>query len=267
VMYLSAGGKTTQDLQNAGFNVIHRPTQPYVLAPDGANPDSPWSNVKVRQAAEYAIDKEAMAKTLGYGFKTPAYQLPTPTSNVYEADFAGRKYDVAKAKQLMSEAGYANGFKTTLIINPTAGERDVAVAVQSYLSKIGITAELEFPTASKYNDYATQGWKNGVILSGEGEWPNYNSVWGFYFDKNSNFFRSIYKPPELQKLIDTSLASIQPDKKLTLDVVHFLYDNAVVMPIYYIEASYVTQPYVKDGGFLTRMFPIYWRPEQTWMSK
>jgi hypothetical protein len=143
----------------------------------------------------------------------------------------------------------------------------VVVAIQSYLSKIGIQASLEFPTASKYNDYVTLGWKNGLIMSGEGEWPNYNSVWGFYFDKNSNFFHSVYKPAELQKLIDTSLASIQPDKALTQNVVHFLYDNAVVLPIYYIEASYVIQPYVKDGGFLNRMFPIYWRPEQTWISK
>ena len=167
----------------------------------------------------------------------------------------------------MIDAGYPNGFKTTIIVNPTAGENDVAVAVQSYLSKIGIQASLEFPTASKYNDYVTLGWKNGLIMTGEGEWPNYNSVWGFYFDKNSNFFRSVYKPADLQNLIDTSLASIKPDKTLTLNVVHFLYDNAVVLPIYYIEASYVLQPYVKDGGFLTRMFPIYWRPEQTWMSK
>jgi peptide/nickel transport system substrate-binding protein len=267
ILYMSAGGKTTSDLQNAGFTVVHKSTQPYVLAPDGNNADSPWSNVKVRQAAEYAIDKVSLASALGYGFKTPAYQLPTPSSTVYEANYAGRKYDVAKAKQLMTDAGFANGFKTTIILNPSAGERDVAVAVQSYLSKIGITADLEFPTASKYNDYVTIGWKNGLIMTGEGEWPNYNSVWGFYFDKNSNFFRSVYKPAELQKLIDTSLASIKPDKTLTLNVVHYLSDNAVVLPLFYIEASYVLQPYVKDGGFLERMFPIYWRPEQTWMNK
>jgi peptide/nickel transport system substrate-binding protein len=268
VLYLSAGGKTTQDLQNAGFTVVHKPTQPYVLAPDGNNADSPWSKIQVRQAAEYAIDKQAVASALGYGFLTPANQLPTPSSTVYEADYAGRKYDLAKAKQLMIDGGYANGFKTTIIVNPTAANRDIALAIQNYLSKIGITADLEFPTSSKYNDYVSiSGWKNGLILTGEGEWPNYNSVWGFYFDKNSNFYRSVYKPAALQKLIDTSLASIQPDKKLTLDVVHFLADNAVVLPIVYIEASYAIQPYVKDGGFLTRMFPIYWRPENAWMNK
>jgi len=93
--------------------------------PDSANADSPWSNIKVRQAAEYAIDKIAIARALGYGFKTEAYQLPSPSNPAYNPNLTGKRlYDLAKAKALLAEAGYPNGFKTKIIAQ-TGGNLDI----------------------------------------------------------------------------------------------------------------------------------------------
>jgi ABC-type transport system substrate-binding protein len=141
-LYKSGGGDVIQpvnptvlaDLQNTGSIIVSVFLGPTSLFVDGANSDSPWSNVKVRQAAEYAIDKEGMARTFGFGYKA-AYQFSTPASKAFDPAIAGRKYDVAKAKQLMTEAGYPNGFKTSLMAGPIFLNKDAVLAVQNYLSK------------------------------------------------------------------------------------------------------------------------------------
>ena len=111
-----------------------------VLIPDTANADSPWANQKVREAVEYAIDKEGIAKTFGYGFLQAPYQIVPPACTLaYNADFTlGRKFDLEKAKQLLAEAG--GGFETTIIVTPTA-DRDIISVIQDNLGKIGIKVE------------------------------------------------------------------------------------------------------------------------------
>ena len=115
-----------------------------VLIPDTANTSSPWANKNVREAAEYAIDREAIAKVIGYDYLQAPYQIPARSSPAYNPDFTlGRKYDVDKAKQLLTEAGYSNGFKTT-IISSSGIPKDPLLAVQQYWGKVGIQVELEF---------------------------------------------------------------------------------------------------------------------------
>ena len=61
-------GKVTADMKALGFEIISRPTAALLLIPDSANPDSPLADKRVRQAVAYALDREAIAKALGYGF-------------------------------------------------------------------------------------------------------------------------------------------------------------------------------------------------------
>jgi peptide/nickel transport system substrate-binding protein len=103
----------------AGYKIISQTAGAQALIPDSANADSPWSKLKVREAAEYAMDREAIARTFGYGYWKAAYQAPSPEAPAYVASIPGRKYDTAKAKQLLTEAGYPNGFKTKLIAADT----------------------------------------------------------------------------------------------------------------------------------------------------
>ncbi len=135
------------------------------LWPDSANPDSPFSNPKVRQAAEYAIDKESLAKTFGYGNWVTAYQSNAPVSPAYDPNLVPRKYDVAKAKQLLSEAGYPNGFKTTLYLSAVAPAlQDAAVAILAMWKAVGITADLQIPQAAAWSAMLTGGTWKGVLF-------------------------------------------------------------------------------------------------------
>jgi peptide/nickel transport system substrate-binding protein len=72
---------------------------------------SPLDNVKVRQAINYAFDRKALLKTIGSGYGSVVEQVFAPKSAGYDAKLNSTyTYDVAKAKSLMAEAGYAKGF-------------------------------------------------------------------------------------------------------------------------------------------------------------
>jgi ABC-type transport system substrate-binding protein len=130
---------TLEEMVANGQNVISVALGPSCLFPDAANPTSPWADPLVRQAAEYAIDKESMATAFGFGYKA-AYQFSTTASQAYDPTIVPRKYDLAKAKALMAQSGYPNGFKTQIVCSPMFLSQDAVVAVQNYLSKIGIQA-------------------------------------------------------------------------------------------------------------------------------
>ena len=100
----------------------------------------------MREAVEYAIDKEAIAKSFGYGYWQAPYQIvPRGSPLAYNPDFNPiRKYDQEKAKQLLVEAGYSKGFDTTIICQSSA-MKDISVAMQGYLAKVGINVKLEYP--------------------------------------------------------------------------------------------------------------------------
>jgi oligopeptide transport system substrate-binding protein len=73
----------------------------------------PLDNVTVRQAISWAIDRDKLVKLLT-GEAQPLYQVYPPGMPGYQADKKWYGYDPAKAKQLLAQAGFANGFKTTL---------------------------------------------------------------------------------------------------------------------------------------------------------
>jgi peptide/nickel transport system substrate-binding protein len=113
--------------------------------PKRYNPDNPWVNQKVRQALNYAVDKEAIAKNI---FKGEA--VPTGASmplNVWMGKnmIQPYPYDVAKAKQLLTEAGYPNGFPLTLKTFPSTPGAElptIGEAVAMYWKAIGIDVKI-----------------------------------------------------------------------------------------------------------------------------
>jgi ABC-type transport system substrate-binding protein len=98
---------------------------------------------------------------------------------VKESEFG--RYDPQKAKQLLTEAGFPNGFKTKLIVMPAMVDRDAMVAVQRNLAAIGIQAEMEFPDMGGYMNYRFQGWSNGFMCQHTRALANFNSSFSIYF--------------------------------------------------------------------------------------
>jgi len=255
------------NLQNAGFKIITKPEGPNVLVPDSANADSPWSNQKVRLAVEYAIDREALAKAFGYGFSKPAYQIPSPASMAYNPDIKGRPYDLAKARELMIEAGYPNGFKTRLVAS-TGGDINYVTAIQAYMAKIGIQAEIELAEPASYNKYLSGGpWKNAVFINPFMEWANYNTTLNNFFNPKSNFYQSLNKPAHIWELISKSLRTTAQDPDLLKQITALLYEDCTLIPLTYNTSLWATWDYVQDTGFGTRGANTYWNPQNAWLSR
>src|SRR3546814_1071826 len=93
--------------------------------------DNPLSNQKVRQALNYAIDKEAIIQIVTHGVGSPQTSFMSSTTPYHVGDASPYPYDAAKAKQLLQEAGYADGFTTSVLALP--GNQDqlgIGAAVQ-----------------------------------------------------------------------------------------------------------------------------------------
>ncbi|MGO8067193.1 ABC transporter substrate-binding protein [Rhizobium leguminosarum] len=101
----------------------------------------PFDNVKVRQALNMAINKDRITRILN-GRATPANQPLPPLMPGYDKSFTGYAYEVAKAKALLAEAGYPDGFETVLYSTNTDPQPRIAQAIQQDLAAVGVKAEV-----------------------------------------------------------------------------------------------------------------------------
>lgn len=104
--------------------------------------NTPLKDKRVREAINYAIDRDTIAKGVFKGFNRPAGQMGTPGSPWWDDSVPAFPFDKAKAKQLLTEAGYANGFKVTYDLQPGQVPQDLILAVQGYLKDVGIDMEI-----------------------------------------------------------------------------------------------------------------------------
>jgi len=106
------------------------------------DPSSPYGNVKVRQAINYAVDKEAMIDKLLGGAAILMASTVSPIQFGFAKDLKPYPYDPAKAKQLLKEAGYPDGFDGGSIFASTAEQRTNSEAIVAYLADVGIKVKV-----------------------------------------------------------------------------------------------------------------------------
>ncbi|MBT3350092.1 MAG: hypothetical protein HOC91_14115 [Nitrospinaceae bacterium] len=126
--------------------------------------DVPWTNVKVRQAVNYAIDKKSIVKNVlqGYG-SVAAGTIVGPSSFGHNPKVKAYSYNLAKAKKLMAEAGYAKGFSVPLMVPIGRYLKGVqgAEAVAGYLKKIGVKVKVTPLEYGAWRRNSRSKWKKG----------------------------------------------------------------------------------------------------------
>lgn len=106
------------------------------------NRDKPLSDLKVRQAISHAIDRQAVIDGAMFGYGTPIGSHFAPHHPAYE-DLTGMyPFDLEKAKALLAEAGYGDGFEATMKLPPTTYARRSGEIIASDLAKIGVKVEI-----------------------------------------------------------------------------------------------------------------------------
>jgi glutathione transport system substrate-binding protein len=102
----------------------------------------PFDNPKVREALEYAINRQALAKVAFSGYATPATGIVPPTID-FAQTYPAISYDPAKAKALLKEAGYPNGFETTLWSSHNhSTAQKVLQFTQQQLAQVGVKVKV-----------------------------------------------------------------------------------------------------------------------------
>lgn len=273
VLRAAQATKIAADLKSAGFNVTPANSGSNCLAPDTIHPDSIFSNKLVREAIEHAIDRESIVKFKGYGLWTPLNQICPPLPGMYGLNPAikGRAYDPQKAKELLAKAGYPNGFKTKLIIPTAYADRDVGVAIQSYLGQVGIKAELEIVNMSRFVVYRKKGWKDALL------WMIVNMPegkvligWEYFLKKGGLVdYHSLAHPAGWAELMEKALA--EPDfakeTKLVQQMSKLAYDDATLIPIYTSGRCAIVKPGVHDTRFFEQGSAGWWNVRGTWLDK
>jgi hypothetical protein len=141
--------KNVVDLEQKGLKVNWGPGMLWALLPsNGKDSKSPYANKKVREALEYAVDRPTIAKTIGFGKFEPLTQIVPSASPAFNRGYNPRLCNPEKAKQLLAEAGYPNGFDTKLLA--LEFNRDQAVAVRSYLTAVGIRVTVDLADMGRY---------------------------------------------------------------------------------------------------------------------
>ncbi|SHH99185.1 peptide/nickel transport system substrate-binding protein [Sporobacter termitidis DSM 10068] len=248
---------------------------PVSLVPSSNNPDSPLSKLEVRQAISYAIDRQSLVDARGFGILTPATQFIPDTWGAHLPDSYNLSYNTEKAKELLAQAGYPNGFTTKLIAMPGMVDKDMVVAVQSMLQAVGINVELEFPDSGGYSNYRFNGWE-GMLVQHTRSLPAIANTFGLYFDVKKDdatgAYSYIYMPSTwrpLEELYNAEQAAgqaIEPDDKLLQDVHKIIMDNMICIPLYNIYDAFIIKNNVHDTGFSQWGAGTMFLPADAWKS-
>jgi peptide/nickel transport system substrate-binding protein len=261
---------TVNSAAAAGLNVISVPTTGWVgmllldrgrNAPSGA-PD-PLASLDVRQALNYAVDRDAITKAFigKYGVSTDEM----PTSDGWTSSLAHRyAYDPTKAKQLLAAAGYSHGFTLNVLAQGffgTLGEPYLQ-AIGKYLSAVGVNLNItNAPTLNGYMpeylgpDYEATGFIEGPVISAFSTYTN-------WYGPNAYVKHHGWDDPVLDKLYTNGVTA--PDPAIYAKaIVARLVDQADELVVSTRPAFWYTSKNVggvQFGSVSGSPFPAEWYP-------
>ena len=220
---------------------------------DQWDPKSPWHDRRVRQAASLAIDRQALnqAETLGFskptgGIIPRAYEF----SRVFEPD----PYDPAKARKLMAEAGYPNGFDAGEFY-PWPPYFSMGEALAAYLQTIGIKTKIRtMERAAMTTAWREKKLKNLIVgITGAG--GNAATRLEAYVSKNGIYTAGVM--PDVEDLFQRQARETDTKKREALlhQIQGILHERVTHIPIYELAFIWGVGPRVEEPGInLIRSF-------------
>ncbi len=202
-------------LQNAPGVTIYKVFGNYIHRVEMNNSAPPFNDVRVRQAINYLVPRDAIAKSVYYGTARPT---ESPVSEIYPG-FVDTKFpythDVAKAKALLTAAGFPSGFKTELGYRTGDEiEEQIAVILKTSLAEAGIDVQLEKMPGSSLVEKYTKAELPMYFLRDMAIVPDAAYVVNLWLNSASMVDYSRFKDPEVDKLINAALTSTDEPARL-----------------------------------------------------
>ena len=177
--------------------------------------ENPLSDELVRQAMNYATNKQALIQVVTYGVGTPMSSFMASATPMHSGDSPLFPYDLEKAKSLLAESAYPDGFSSSILI--IAGNQDgvaVATALQQMWGAIGIDLEIkQVDNASRTEQY-----RNGTFTMRTGGWTNDiadpSQISSYYaYSPTIDAVHSGWKSDEVDELFEASQQEMDLGKR------------------------------------------------------
>lgn len=266
--------QVAHDLKTSGENIVELKTGMGLvmmgLVGNSALPDSPFANVKARQALSYALDTKAILDSQYYGYAVATQQWGVPNGYWANPNFKGYPYNPAMAKQLVTDAGFPNGIKTKLLVSNTPDNVAVATAIQNMLAKANIAADLDVADNARYRQLTSQTNFEGLCyLSFRAD-----SDLALIMPRNLSAsgtiaVKSLAHPDKIEQLLTQAKQAPDQDSKRAkvweLQTVVFE-EYSIFSPMLVLSGLAAKQPYVHNDGMMTVEF-TQWTPEDAWLDK
>lgn len=210
----------------------------------------PLNNVEVRKALQVGIDRNALLSALYGGEGIVAQTLVPPTVLGYNADAPVIEYNPEKAKQMLSDAGYPDGFDMVIAQttdSPTSLSRNEIL--QAMFAQIGVRVEIQqMDDASYYGTRAT-----GELPSVSNEWaadfndPD-NFLYTFFSTKNAVARSNNYANADIQQRLEAARVMVDQDARMQeyRDIEQtIITEDAAMIPLFTINHQYLVNPRVQ----------------------
>jgi peptide/nickel transport system substrate-binding protein len=248
------------------LTVVPNPAMHALLQFNSTDPKSPWSDKRMREALEYAVDKPALAKSVGRGFFIPVYEIihSIPPG----AGTTPRQYDPEKAKQLIKAAGYQN-LKVKLFYS-VGPAQDAAVALQAFLGDVGIQIEpspLQGPAYHRKVFEPVVG-SDLLMANQRGSRSELLGPVDETLASGSVFFQGVKRPAGFDDLLNRALQQddVRESLKYLFRMEKLAYDDAMFTPIYAVKLIVAQSPAVKDAIWFWAGIP-YPELSRAWLDR
>jgi peptide/nickel transport system substrate-binding protein len=221
-------------LKAEGYPLQMAPGSIFMMNFDTKNSEI-FSKRQVREAIEYAIDKEAICNGPGEGLYKPVYQIVSSGHPDYNRACPPRKYNPAMAKKLLAEAGYPGGVSFKIFCQDTSW-KDYLVAMQSYLDNVGIKMEINYVNSAAFNairagsklEKADAGFASFITSS------NTLFMLDSQWRTNTLTYKYVILPAGIDKLIDQAKLSRDPATIININrqIIKLVYDDQTIVPLY-----------------------------------
>ncbi|WP_019119981.1 ABC transporter substrate-binding protein [Brevibacillus massiliensis] len=215
----------------------------------------PFDDKRVRQAIAYAVNKPALVEAFYSGLAMPAVNIMPPILLGYNDQIKDREFNLEKAKQLLAEAGYPDGFKTKFWAMPVPrpyipNGQKMAEAMQQDFKKIGIETEIVTMDWATYLDKTKKGEQEMYLLGWNGDNGDPDNFIYVLLDKNNigGGNRTRYANEEVHQLLLKAQTEVDPAKRSELykKVQEILFDEVPVVPIAHAEPGIAAKASVKN---------------------
>lgn len=173
------------------------------------NQQAPFDDIRVRKAVSHAIDRQAIIDGAMFGYGTPIGTHFAPHNPDYVDLTAIAAFDPALARDLLAQAGYAEGFSTTLKLPPPSYARRGGEIIAAQLREVGIEAEISFLEWAQWLEQVFRGYDYGLTIVSHTEPMDIN-----IYARPDYYFQ--YDNPDFQALIETLAVESDPAARSAL---------------------------------------------------